>query len=232
MTNEIPRWTVPIARWAVWDTSIPEHDSPSNEELHFVDPMLRRRLSRLSKMALKVAHSCSYDIPTVHFVYASRHGELTRTTAMLNDLAADEDLSPTSFSMSVLNATPGLYSILRNDRAPATAISASAESFGYGLLEAFLQLSATPEQPVLLVYADEPAPSVYGDIEPPDGDAHAIALLLQTDAPTSIACTTLHSTQPASRDPQSRAFLRCLEGATTSTWQGTANAWTWSRRAN
>lgn len=223
-------WMVPIERWALWDAATHENSAPSSDELGFIEPMLRRRLSLLAKIALKVANDCAHDVPAVRFVYASRHGELMRTTSMLEDLALDQPISPTAFSMSVLNASAGLFSILRNDVTPATAISASAESFGCGLLEAYTQLAEDPERPVLMVYADEPAPGVYGRIDPDDSGAHAIGVLLKTGAPYTIACSSIAGNQPMSREPQSRAFLRCLEGASASRWHGAGKSWTWNRQ--
>lgn len=222
---------VPIARWALWDVTTEENGSPSPVELGFIEPMLRRRLSLLAKMTLKVAHDCVHGLPAVRFVYASRHGELTRTTSMLDDLAAGESISPTAFSMAVLNSSAGLFSILRHDTTPSTAISASAESFGNGLLEAYMQLVDDPERPVLLVYADEPAPSVYGYIEPKESGAHAIGMLLQSGAPNTIACTSAPNNQTLSSESQSRAFLRCLEGASDSSWHGVGKSWAWSRQS-
>jgi hypothetical protein len=229
--NICSNWNVPIARWAVWDSARQESDFPLPDELAFIDPMLRRRLSLLAKMALKVANDCAHDLPKVRFVYASRHGELTRTTTMLDNLAADEDLSPTAFSTSVLNASAGLFSILRHDTAPAIAVSAAAESFGYGLMEASLQLAAEPQLPVLFVYADEPAPCVYGQMEPKDSSAHAIGMLLHNDATDVIACTSeLIGSLAPSNESQSRAFLRCMESTAVSTWRGAEKTWLWSRR--
>lgn len=140
--NESQNWLAPIARWAVWDSAAQQNSAPTVAELGFIEPMLRRRLSPLAKMSLKVAHDCTHDLPAVHFIYASRHDELNRTSAMLDELASGESLSPTAFSLSVLNASAGLFSILRHDKTPASAISAATESFGYGLLEA----SSTPER--------------------------------------------------------------------------------------
>lgn len=178
-------------------------------------------------MSLRVAHDCAHDVPDVRFVYASRHGELTRTTAMLGNLAAEEELSPTAFSMSVLNASAGLFSILQRNTAPSTAISAAASSFGYGLLEACLQLAEKPEQPVLLVYADEPTPAVYGETARSSLDAHAIALFLKTGATRQITCRTSSWDGLPGSEPQSRAFLRCLAHGQ-STWHGAGTSWAWS----
>lgn len=181
----------------------------------------------MAKMSIKVAHDCAVDVPDVRFVYASRHGELTRTTAMLCDLATEKGLSPTAFSMSVLNASAGLFSILQRNTAPSTAISAAATSFGYGLLEAGLQLAQKPEQPVLLVYADEPTPVIYGEAEMSNLKAHAIGLLLQTGSARQITCRTFTGNEMPSFEPQSRAFLRCLESGQ-ATWHGEGKTWAWS----
>jgi hypothetical protein len=225
-------WILPVARWVLWDAALQGIGSPSPIDLSFIDPMLRRRLSPLAKMTLKVAHDCAQDLPAVRFVYASRHGELTRTTSMLNDLALGESISPTAFSMSVLNSSPGLFSILRRDMTPSTAISSSVESFGNGLLEAYIQMVENPSIPVLLVYADEPAPDIYGNMEPEDGSAHAIGLLLRNGAATNIACSRWSNHQALSNESQSRSFVRCLEGALDNCWHGIDRTWAWERVAS
>jgi len=190
--------------------------------------MLRRRLSSLAKMVLHVAQECACGIPDVRIVFASRHGELVRTTTMLEGLAAKEDLSPTLFSMSVLNASVGLFSILQKNTAPATAISAGCASFGYGLLEASLQLADKPELPVLLVYADEPVPSVYEECELPGSKAHGIGLLLESSAEMRISISSSGGRFAPSRETQSHAFLRCLDQGE-SEWRESDRTWCWKR---
>lgn len=143
---------------------------------------MRRRLSTLSRVALKVAHQCVAQEPA-RVVFASRHGELRRTTDILRAISAGEPVSPTAFSLSVLNAMTGVFGIARGDRSAASAISAGAETLGYALLEAHAQYAAQPGSPVLLVYADEPADPAYGTIEDevPGG---ALAILLDSGAAT------------------------------------------------
>ncbi len=196
----------------------------------FVEPMLRRRLSSLAKMMLRVAYDCARNIPNTRIVFASRHGELVRTTTMLECLAAKEEISPTLFSMSVLNASAGLFSILQRNTAPGTAISAGCASFGYGLLEACLQLAEKPEQPVLFVYADEPAPAVYDVSEPAGKRAHALGLLLESSAETRIACSLAARSDARSNERQSQAFLRCLEQGEAQ-WSDAGLSWQWIREA-
>ena len=74
-------FVVPIARWCVWPagrTSVTE--SP---DVRFVDASLRRRLGPLARMMLHVAHACAQDIADLRLVFASRHGELGYTVALL-----------------------------------------------------------------------------------------------------------------------------------------------------
>ena len=229
MPTNNPEWTVPIGRWARWPAHARNDESNGSPDVSFVDPLLRRRLSSPARMSLKVAHDCAHDIADLRLVYASRHGELARTTAMLGDLAGDQGLSPTAFSLSVLNASAGLFSIIRNNTAPATAISACAASFGYGLLEAWLQLADQPQRPVLLVYADEPPPEVYGEDELCRQPAHALALLLHSDAARRISCRVAPADAAPSVETQSLAFIRCLETGAAS-WHGDGASWTWSTR--
>jgi hypothetical protein len=228
--NDMAAWTAPVIRWVEWDAHPQRNGAPASAELAFVDPLLRRRLSPLARISLKVAHDCAGSAGSVRMVYASRHGELNRTTEMLQDLAAGEPLSPTAFSMSVLNASAGLFSIARKDTAPATAVSAGDESFGFGLVEASLQLASNPGAPVLLVFADEPVPDVYGAH---DNDcAHAVGLLLGGEGGMRVRWSRgehagTNGGAPAA-EPQSRAFLRCLRQGGTATWRGERSAWSWN----
>jgi hypothetical protein len=223
-STEVTRWVAPIKRWSIWTKDAFDHGLP---DVGFVESTLRRKLSALAKISLKVANECVEDAPYVHFVYASRHGDLKRTTEILKDLADGEQLSPTAFSMSVLNAVAGVYSISKSEQLPSTSLSAGESSFGFGLLEACMQLSSRPEVPVLFIYSDEPAPQIY-QVENETFDAHAIALLLSNDASIKVACEMNGSDISSGIYPQSYSFLDCLNG-THSQWQGEGRVWTWSR---
>jgi len=228
LNNVVAPLIAPIARWSVWESSVSPEGSLASPDVSFVEPLLRRRLSSLARMTLRVAYDCAQDMPTARLVYASRHGELARTTTMLESIADRETLSPTSFSMSVLNASSGLFSILQKNFAPATAISAGCSSFGYGLLEACLQLANNPQEPVLYVYADEPAPAVYGVDELPGSGAHALGMLLQSSAGTRIHCAIADEGRAASDEVQSRAFLRCLDRGMAD-WHDAGKTWSWTK---
>ncbi|ANB73590.1 beta-ketoacyl synthase chain length factor [Paraburkholderia phytofirmans] len=176
-------WTIPVARWSSWPAA-----ASAAPDIGFIEPIVRRRLSTLSKVALKVAHDCVAQ-DEVRVVFASRHGELRRTTDILRTISTGEPVSPTAFSLSVLNAMTGVFGIARGDRSAASAISAGAETLGYALLEAYAQYATEPGSPVLLVYADEPADPAYGTIED-EVQGGAIAILLNGEAAAGqLVCT-------------------------------------------
>ncbi|MEI7614134.1 MAG: beta-ketoacyl synthase chain length factor [Betaproteobacteria bacterium] len=222
--------SAPITRWSKWESRVSPDGTLLSPDVSFVEPMLRRRLSSLARMTLRVAYDCAWDIPGVRFVYASRHGELTRTTTMLESIADKETLSPALFSMSVLNASAGLFSMLQGNVAPSTAVSAGDSSFSYGLMEACMQLADNPERPVLFIYADEPAPAVYGVNELSGCEAHAVGCLLESSAAMRINCVSTREESDSSEEVQSRAFLRCLDQGQAS-WHGSGLTWSWTKSA-
>lgn len=236
-------WTIPVARWSSWPAA-----ASAAPDIGFIEPIVRRRLSTLSRVALKVAHDCVAQ-NEVRVVFASRHGELRRTTDILRTISAGEPVSPTAFSLSVLNAMTGVFGIARSDRSAASAISAGAETLGYALLEAYAQYATQPGSPVLVVYADEPADPAYGTIED-EVQGGAIAILLSGEtAAGQLVCTlsgaggleaagdgqrASHANRASEASPdesfstQSQALLHSLETGRPAVWQGAGAAWHWS----
>jgi hypothetical protein len=223
-------WTIPVARWSCW----PAAATPS-PDIGFIEPMVRRRLSTLSKVALKVAHDCVAQEPA-RVVFASRHGELRRTTEILRDISAGEPVSPTAFSLSVLNAMSGVFGIARGDRSAASAISAGAQTLGYGVLEAHAQHAALPDSPVLLVYADEPADHAYGTIED-EVQGGALAILIDGARATGRLACSVTDLAASAHDraahaevfsTQSQALQHCLDTGAPALWHSTDAAWQWS----
>jgi hypothetical protein len=229
------RWTMPVARWSATAAAVAA-------DISFIEPIVRRRLSSLSRIALKVAHDCVAERDRVRVVFASRHGELRRTTDILCAISAGEPVSPTAFSLSVLNAMTGIFGIARGDRSPASAISAGPETLGYALLEAHAQFAADPSSPVLMVYADEPADAAYGTIED-EVQGGALAILLDTHAAAGRLACTISGTEgrfaaPASTlapapahdnfRTQSEALQCCLGTHAPAAWQNAGTTWQWS----
>jgi hypothetical protein len=220
-------WQIPLAKWVAWGCDLaPEQTVP---DLAYIEPLLRRRLSPLARTALHVAHACSRHYPSVRMVYASRHGELGRTIETLYSLARGEVLSPTTFSLSVLNSAAGVFSTARHDEAPATAISAGLETFGFGLLEAWTRARLDPASPVLYVYADIPAPAPLGRQPGDPAGPLALAMLIDGSQDQVLETRMLPSDSPASSEPQAMACVAALDGAT-SDWSSGHRQWQWGMR--
>lgn len=233
-------FSLPFATWEAWApgrNTRQEWTAPPPEaldtagpsaDISFVDPMLRRRLGPVARAALNVAQRCLGERTGVPMVFASRHGELARTLTMLNDLAAGEEVSPATFSLSVHNASAGVFSIARQDTAPATAIAAGDETLGMALIEAAARLS--PEQPqILLVYADAPAPDLYAQDIASAETPHALALLLDLHGPCQLHVATQRTSTAPSTDMMGLSLLRLLAGhSPCETWTGERSTWQWT----
>lgn len=164
--------------WRDWALGRPAAHAGSEPALRAMPAMQRRRLGLLGKMALEVAYEClgqRQDVPTV---FCSRHGEVSRSVELLNDLARDEPLSPTSFGLSVHNAIGGMFSIARGDKANHIALSGGQASIEHALIEA-CGLLADGEKAVLLVAYDCPLPSVYAAYQDEDAIPFAWAWLIE-----------------------------------------------------
>ena len=129
-------------------------------------------------MAFRASYALS-EQRTARFIFCSRYGESDRTLRILHSLAAKEPISPADFSLSVHNALAGLLSIAWGNTAGHTAISAGADSFGYGLLEAIACLNEGSGEPVMLVYFDDLLPQPYDEVADGAETCVALAMLLK-----------------------------------------------------
>jgi hypothetical protein len=196
-------------------------------------PMLRRRAGFLSKMALEVAYDClgqKVDVPTI---FCSRHGEALRSVELLTDLAKAAPLSPTSFGLSVHNATAGLFSIARADHANSIALSAGASSVEHAVIEA-CGLLADGALEVLLVVYDCPLPTIYASFQDCNEQPFAWAWLLQA---AREGCYSLRWCDGKNARSQHRLpggleifrFYLLMEHALERTCDG--RQWIWTRHA-
>ncbi|MFC2534698.1 MAG: beta-ketoacyl synthase chain length factor, partial [Neisseria elongata] len=111
-------------------------------------------------------------------VLASHDGEINRSFGLWTTLLRDNEVSPTSFGLSVHNALAGQWSMLRGDMSEYTALSARQDSLESAVLEAAGLLADGAER-VLVLVADEPLQAQY-PVAPVERApfAHALALLL------------------------------------------------------
>lgn len=124
--------------------------------------MMRRRLEPLGRMALQVGY-WAWETATGPVIFASRYGEIGRSVELLRQVAQDEPISPTGFSMSVHNAIGALHSIARGVPTAYTAIAAGSETVEAAFTEA-MSLMADGEDSVSLVYYDEALPDLYAPL--------------------------------------------------------------------
>jgi hypothetical protein len=195
--------------------------------------MLRRRVTPIGQKVLGAALACQ-GVHEARYVLASRHGEFDRTVTILTSLAESEPPSPAEFSMSVHHGLAGLLSIHTGNRQGHTAVAASLDTFGYGLLEAAACLHEAPEQPVLYIYFDGPLPESYAPFRlVAEADLPlVIAMTLTTDGDDriSVGCAAADGKRAAESLPQS--FLKfLLTDALAATSMGEEMTWWWRRAA-
>ncbi|VUD68881.1 hypothetical protein TDB9533_04240 [Thalassocella blandensis] len=159
-----------------------------------IKPMLRRRLSPLGKFTLWCADQVLATEDgderarrsSMPCVFASQHGEVGRTTDILDLYAQEQGVSPTAFSLSVHNAIAGIYSIANGLKGNILATAAGDLTLPMGLLEAASLLKSDVYDEVLCVIYDQNIPDKLktGPVAP-DFD-FAIALLLDKTSPLQL----------------------------------------------
>jgi hypothetical protein len=145
--------------------------------LNFLPPLQRRRLSPLARMAVACAWPLAENQPPMPVVYASHHGETRRGFELLQTLARDEPLSPTSFSLSVHNAIVGMWSILRKETTESVALSVQGDGLESAIGEACLLLNAG-HAGVIVILAEERPPVEYASWIDDVPFSYAVALRL------------------------------------------------------
>jgi hypothetical protein len=183
---------------------------------------------------LEVAHaSCPEPLLSdVACVFATRHGPFATTVALLEELATRSPLSPARFTHSVHNAPAGLFSIWARNPQPSSTISAGAETFACGFLEAVAMLHRSAGRQVLLVVADELAPEPFGALADRLDGAYAVAFLLGLEGGGSLRFRVEPARGPAvsSAWPDALEFLRWwLAGERELRLTRGARDWSWSR---
>ena len=201
-----------VADWQAWS----EHPSvlaPSDAapDVSFLPAMQRRRLSRLARMAFSVGWPLAEGHDALPLVFVSRHGETPRTFEILRDLAVEQPLSPTQFSLSVHNAVIGLWSIMRGETSEMTALAADGDGLEHGLLEACMLL-AEGAPAALLVICEEQPPEAYARWIDDVPFAYAVGLLLTPGQQWQIALSNSTAEPVKAPWPHALNLLRHLHG--------------------
>lgn len=161
-----------IRQWAAWAPGVETEEqwrswanapfAPSGDQVPDVSSipaMQRRRLNRLTRMAFHVVNQIA-DSAELPQIYCSRHGDLLRSTELLQQIVKQEPLSSMNFGLSVHNAVAGNLSILQHNTQPMTSVAAGADGIVCAMIEAVTQSAETGQDVVLLVY-DETVPELY-----------------------------------------------------------------------
>jgi hypothetical protein len=144
-----------------------------------IPPLLRRRADLMGRAALHVLSRPEMPYKGQSIVLCSRLGEFSRSYVLQEELAREGMVSPQQFSMSVHNATGGLFMMAQKAHAPLTALSAGEGGALAGLQEAAAQL-AEGCPAVWLVYCEEPLIPEYRSLAAkPDEQADYFAFLLE-----------------------------------------------------
>jgi hypothetical protein len=220
------------AEWAKASFKIHGNNEPGVRQM---PAMLRRRAGFLGKMALEVAYQCTAgrtDIPTV---FCSRHGEVVRAVELLTDLAQDAALSPTGFGLAVHNASAGLFSIARADRANHVALAAGSNTIEHAVIEA-CSLLADGASEVLLVAYENCLPPVFAQFEDFEEQPYAWAWLMVAadENPVRLSWSATDAQTNATIDsmPPGLAVLQFQLRADSSLERiGERRRWRWTRDA-
>jgi hypothetical protein len=233
-----------IERWKFWS---PQTRAPREWQEHWSRPAAgelkaevpadliptvhKRRMSALSKLAVQIGLEASEGSHADFLVFCSQHGEMTRTRALLGDIAAGVVLSPAAFSQSVHNTSAGLYTIVAESRVPASAVAAGPNTFAYAWLEADAFLACNPSSRVLLVSYDEPLPAEYRPYTTQKQCLYGLALMLRAGGTAGITLDPA----PAQHDeplPMAPLFIAWAEsGADALAITADGQGWLWRRSA-
>lgn len=184
--------------WLLWAEGKLQFADTGKPEVAEVPGLTRRRLTFWGRMALEVACQAGAGLDSAcPCVLSSRHGDTVRTFELLEAIAAREALSPTAFSLSVHNSALGIFSIVKNMIAGASAIAAGRDTLAQAMLEAWCLLNSGAPQ-VLLIHVDNHLAEFYrpdaDELEGPHAFASVLSLKGEAVSAISISSTGIAST--------------------------------------
>ncbi len=222
------------ARQSWQDWAIGRQGAVADESDSALPAALRRRITPIGQRLLQAGAICARSEPEPLYVFASRHGEMTRTLSILTSLTGQNEMSPADFSLSVHNALVGLLSIHIRNTLGHTALAGGPDTFGYGFMEALACLHEEPGRPVLYCYGDAPLPDPYADFSHTDkGLPLVVALVLRSALPGEPHLTFSAGPSVSSAGGETGAaeiFLRfLLDGGNRARAVGERMIWQWAR---
>ena len=231
-----------IERWSFWSPESPDPAGWSDywagddairktaePDASVIPAMQRRRLSRLSKMALSAALDASSDLTIDYSIFCSQHGEIVQTSALLSSISEGIELSPTAFAQSVHNTSSGLFTVISKTNSASSSIASGANTFAYGWIEAQAYLDRNPAHRVLLVDFDEVIPDEYQSYSDQLISDHALAIVLSVSNEGGMGMTSVSPREDEAL-PQGPVFLSWeRSGAATLSLTTEGRGWQWDR---
>lgn len=230
-----------IRRWAAWAPGLATRDAweawaraprpPRGDEtppLTDVPANTRRRLDRMGRMVLEAGLRVQGDARGAPLVFATRYGEAARTDGLLEQLAAENALSPAGFALSVHNALAGQYAIARSDVAPITAVANGRFTLEAGVVEAVMLLDDGADE-VVLLSSDVCLPPRYAPWAD-DGEADfAFAWALGRGHEWSLTPRGPGPATPSTLPHSLDVFRAVLAGDVTHERRDASGGWRWAR---
>ncbi|WP_071664773.1 beta-ketoacyl synthase chain length factor [Francisella frigiditurris] len=199
--------------WKEWSIVLNKPQGDLVLKVNDIPPMLRRRCSTASKIALSLALGFLEEKNINAGVFCSQHGELHNTVDLFKQIKAKEVLSPNKFSQCVHNTSSGLLSIQKNLNIPFNSISAGCETFQMGLIDAIAQLK--DKKNILFITFDEKNPELYSKLNVKYDLDYGLALYISSEyKETSIVLDIEFDTNHISKTaiPPALIFIAWLLG--------------------
>jgi len=159
-------------------------------DVDIIPLMLRRRLNLLGRACGSEILKHLKDDEIMPIVYCSQHGDIERTTKVLNELADNQPVSPMYFSLAVHNAICGILSIQAGLTSNISTIAAEQEGLVPVLLEAAGILLSGAEK-VLCVICDVTLPEIYRDEQSLPKIPYAISFIVSKSEGVHLTLTQL-----------------------------------------
>jgi len=104
----------------------PQKIESLNEKELVTKMMIRRRLSRSSKILVYLANACGFTQGVM--IYGSAYGEILDTASILRAIKNEESVSPSTFQNSVYNTAASYHSIIHQNSAEILTLSCGDET--------------------------------------------------------------------------------------------------------
>lgn len=140
-------------------------DIPS---LEYVPTMVKRRYSVITKLTIEIVNrlTMKYDCSKMKQIYSTSTGEINKNINFTSRYDMEKEVSPSLFSMAVINATIALTSITFNLRAGYCVMLCNKNDFFTILQAGYSMIHIEKQEQVLIIYADEEIKESYMDNSP------------------------------------------------------------------